>query len=156
MLTHKNRIPFSGTLLYVDQWSEGSPIGTDKRRVYFPRDVAFRALPTLLGMGVNVSEDFSGHNRRNKCGVITRAGIEKNALVVEGFMYGRDYPEVIERLGSDERFGMSFEGYGDDNDMKASVSNWVIKTVVFTGATIMLARRAAFKQTVFKLKGGVN
>lgn len=108
---HPNRIPFEGVLTLVDVPSDRAPSGSRGHRVVLGRTAAENALPSLLGMAVDFRPDWDGHDARSKCGILTEADIVGQRLMVGGYLYARDFPEVEEKLrnltaGS---MGMSYE-----------------------------------------------
>lgn len=145
---HPNRVPFSGVLTRVDQPSDNPVGGAKGRRVYIPKDVAEKALGSLLGMGVDYASDMAGHDPQKKIGVITAATINEDddAIHVEGFLYGADFPAVVKDIQSRKSLlGFSYEA-------QASVADWnqdpvEVTSCVFTGAAILLKDRAAYTTT---------
>ena len=147
---HVNRHPFNGVLTFVDRPSDKAPSGARGHRVILTRSAALAALPTLLGMPVSIKDDGSGHEYRERCGIITDAEIVGDELRVEGYLWKRDRPELLERIAKD-KYGMSCEiADGRVVDMRQTV--WEIKQCVFSGAAIILASKAAYKSTSFTVK----
>lgn len=146
---HPNRAPFAGCLTIVGEPSSKSPGGARGRRVILTHRAALEALPTILGMAVSFKADWSGHDARNKCGVITAARLDGNRLMVEGHVYAKDFPEVRKMP---KGMGMSFELH------QARVKNMLAKDVytitktTFTGAAILLKTKAAYFDTSFELQ----
>src|SRR5579875_2656502 len=93
---HPNRIPFEGVLTVVDEASTKPPSGARGHRVILTRAAAAEALPSLLGMAVGFTPEWDGHDVRRKCGLITEADLVGNELQVQGYLYGKDFPEVVE------------------------------------------------------------
>lgn len=152
---HPNRLPFEGCLTLVDEPSDKAPSGARGHRVLLTREAAERAMPSLLGMAVDYKAGWDGHDARQKCGIITAAHLEGKRLMVSGFVFARDFPEMEERLSSitttQAEMGMSFE-LADAHvaDMKASV--WTLTRATFTGAAILLRDKAAYRNTSFRLR----
>lgn len=145
---HPNRLAFEGCLTLVDEPSDKAPSGAKGHRVVLSREAAMEALPTLLGMAVDYKADWSGHDARQKCGIITSASLETKRLMVAGFLFARDYPEMEAQL--DREMGMSYElANAHVADMRAAV--WTLTRVTFTGAAILLREKAAYRQTSFAL-----
>jgi hypothetical protein len=150
---HPNRVPFEGVLTLVDVPSERAPSGSRGHRVMLTRAAAEAALPSLLGMAVDFRPDWEGHDARTKCGILTEADVVGQRLTVGGYLYGRDFPEVEEKLrqlppGS---MGMSYElADAHVEDMRAAV--WKLTRATFTGAAVLLREKAAYRQTAFRLK----
>ncbi len=92
---HPNRVAFRGVLTVVDVVSDKAPSGARGHRVMLTRKAAENAIPSLLGMALDYSPRFDAHDTRRKVGVITRADIAGREIEVSGFLYGRDFPEVV-------------------------------------------------------------
>jgi len=147
---HPNRLPFEGVLTLVDVASDKAPSGARGHRVVLTRAAAEAALPSLLGMAVDYKSGWDGHDARQKCGIITSAELEGGHLTVAGFLFGRDYPEIEQRLGIEGAMGMSYElAEAHVADMQAQV--WTLTRATFTGAAILLREKAAYRGTSFRL-----
>ena len=73
-------------------------------------------------------------------------------LVVRGYLYARDFPEVAEaiRRKGPQAMGMSYElADARVEDMRAEV--WKLTRVTFTGAAILLREKAAYRATSFRM-----
>jgi diphthamide synthase subunit DPH2 len=123
-------------------------------------------------MGLDYSPALDRHDARRKIGVITRAEIVGQVIEVAGFLYARDFPEIVAEIGNPERkqtstvagpesksrglnassrgLGMSYE-IADAlvEDMTASV--WVLNRVTFTGAAVLRRDKAAYRSTWIEL-----
>jgi hypothetical protein len=143
---HPNRVPFQGVLTRVNEPSTRPPHGAQGHRVLIPAAVAEQAIPSLIGMAIDVSEDLTDHTRQ-KIGIITSAWLDGHDLRVEGFLYGKDFPDLVERLREErESLGMSYEiTQVAVEDEAASI--WTLADYVFTGAAILRKRSAAYEQT---------
>src|SRR3954462_7723957 len=75
MKQHPNRMPFRGVLTILDAPSDRPPAGARGHRVVLTRAAAEAALPSLIGMAVDFTAGFDGHDARRKVGVITSAEI---------------------------------------------------------------------------------
>ncbi len=95
---HPNRVGFRGVLTLVDLPSDGAPHGANGRRVIVTRRAVEKAIPSLLGMGLDYAPAFDGHDAQRKVGVITRAEVTRNAVEVGGYLFGHDFPEVVEEI----------------------------------------------------------
>ena len=153
---HPNRLPFEGCLTLVDIPSDKAPSGARGHRVVLTKEAAETALPSLLGMAVDFKSGWDGHDARQKCGIITSAHLEGTRLLVSGFLFARDYPEMEARVGgltagSDTAMGMSYE-LADAHvaDMRDSV--WRLTRATFTGAAILLREKAAYRSTSFRVR----
>ena len=152
---HPNRLPFEGCLTLVDVPSDRAPSGARGHRVVLTRAAAEQALPSLLGMAVDFKPGWDGHDARQKCGIITAAHMEEKRLMVAGYLYARDYPEMEAALqasaGKPEAMGMSYElADAHVEDMRAQI--WTLTRATFTGAAILLRDKAAYRATSFRLR----
>ena len=96
---HPNRAGFRGVLTIVDVASDKSPSGARGHRVLLTRRAAEAAIPSLMGMGLDYSPALDRHDARRKIGVITRAEIVGRVIEVGGFLYARDFPEIVAEIG---------------------------------------------------------
>lgn len=143
---HPNRLLFKGVLTRVDETSDRAPKGTQGKRVLLTRGAAERALPSLMGMGIDYSPALDGHDARRKIGVITGAEIEDKDVTVSGFVYARDFPEVVKELKATGGLGMSWElADAEVEDPQAKV--WKLTDVTFTGAAVLKRAQAAYGKT---------
>jgi hypothetical protein len=152
---HPNRLPFEGCLTLLDVPSDKAPNGARGHRVILTRTAAEAALPSLLGMAVDYKAGWDGHDARQKCGIITSAHVDGKKLLVSGYLYARDFPEPVARVGGlaagANDMGMSYElAEAHVADMRAPV--WTLTRATFTGAAILLREKAAYRGTSFRLK----
>ncbi|HEY1986224.1 MAG TPA: hypothetical protein VGG85_12480 [Terracidiphilus sp.] len=149
---HPNRVSFEGVLTVVDAPSDKAPAGARGHRVTLTREAAERALPSLLGMAVDYRPGWDGHDARRKIGLVTEATVMGNSLVVRGYLYARDFPDVAAaiQVQGREALGMSYElADARVEDMRAEV--WKLTQVTFTGAAILLREKAAYRATSFRM-----
>lgn len=149
---HPNRVPFEGVLTLVDEPSNRPPSGARGHRVILTRAAALAALPSLMGMAVDYAPGWDGHDARRKCGIITQADVDGNRLRVSGYLFGKDFPEVEERMrrSAAGAMGMSYEiADAHVEDMNAEI--WTLTRATFTGAAILLREKAAYRNTSFQL-----
>ncbi len=149
---HPNRVSFEGVLTVVNAASDKAPSGARGHRVMLTREAVEQALPSLLGMAVDYRPGWDGHDARCKIGIVTEADLNGNRLVVKGYLYARDFPDVAQAIQAHapEALGMSYE-LADARvaDMRAEI--WKLTRVTFTGAAILLREKAAYKGTSFKM-----
>jgi hypothetical protein len=100
---HPNRAAFRGVLTVVDVPSQRPPSGSKGRRVVLTRAAAEAALPSLLGMALDYAPTYDRHDQRRKVGVITSAEIVGRDLEVGGFLYAKDFPDVVEEVAKSGR-----------------------------------------------------
>lgn len=144
---HINKMPFSGILTRIGTSSDKPPGGAGGRYVVVTMEAAEAALPSLLGMAVDYTPFYDGHDSQAKIGIITSATIEGNAIVIEGFVYASDFPEQAAFIREHKDvLGFSFEA--DEiwvSDPNADPLNIVACT--FTGAAILRKDKAAYVST---------
>lgn len=142
---HPNKMKFSGVLTKIDEPSDSPPEGSGGKRVMITMDAAKGALESLLGMGVNYCPD--GHNPQEKVGVIYGADISGNEILIEGFIYAADFPEVAKEIKANkEKLGFSFEAR-DLMTTDIDADPVPIAECIFTGAAILLKDKAAYTTT---------
>ena len=164
---HPNRAEFRGVLTFVDVPSDKPPSGAKGHRVVLTKKAADDALPSLLGMALDYAPSLDRHDARMKIGVITSAeavkvkkptlGSAKDGapawmIEVAGYLFARDFPEVISEMRAAGRdvLGMSYEiADARIEDMKAPV--WVITSCTFTGAALLKRDKAAYRNTYIEL-----
>ena len=150
-----NAMPWSGTLLLVDQPSTKPPHGARGHRIYVPKDVAEKRVSGLVGMGVNYDPgDLNEHVPRHKVGVITGAKVVGNKVKVDGIVYVKDFPEAAKDLKK-PGLGMSMELANvyvrDENE-----DVWYLQDFHFTGATILKKDAAAYYGTSLAAKAAAK
>lgn len=143
---HPNKMPFTGTLLLVDQPSTKPPHGSRGHRIFVATEVAKKTLDSLIGMGVNYDPgDLNEHMPRHKVGIITDAWLDGNRVRVKGWIYKKDFPEAAKDL-KQGGLGMSMELANvyvrDENE-----DVWYLSNFQFTGATILKKEAAAYYGT---------
>jgi len=152
---HPNRVAFEGVLTMVNAASDKAPAGARGHRVMLTREAAEMALPSLLGMAVDYRPGWDGHDARRKIGLLTEADLIGQRLVVRGYLYARDFPEVAAAIEASaaadpNAMGMSYElADARVEDMRAEV--WKLTRVTFTGAAILLREKAAYRATSFRM-----
>ena len=149
---HPNRVDFEGVLTVVNTPSDKAPAGARGHRVILTRETAEKALPSLLGMAVDYRPGWDGHDAKRKIGLITEANVVGKQLVVRGYLYARDFPEVAAAIATKARdsMGMSYElADARVEDIRADI--WKLTRVTFTGAAILLREKAAYRDTSFRM-----
>jgi hypothetical protein len=162
---HPNRKSFRGVLTLIDVASDKPPAGARGHRVLLTRAAAEAALPSLLGMALDYAPSLDRHDVRRKVGVITRADIVGRQLELSGYLFAKDFPEIVSEIeanGSARRsspasqlLGMSYE-IADARvaDVRASV--WALVSVTFTGAAVLRREKAAYRNTWIELEPNVT
>lgn len=154
---HPNRLEFEGVLTLLDTPSDRAPSdrapsGARGHRVILTAAAAGAALPSLIGMGVDFKAGFDGHDARQKIGIITGAEISDSKVLVNGYLFERDYPEIQQLIRKNKgKLGMSYElADAHVQDMRAGV--WTLTKATFTGAAVLLRDKAAYRETSFCLR----
>jgi len=101
---------------------------------------------------VDYRPGWDGHDARRKIGLLTEANVLGQRLVVKGYLYARDFPEVATAIKAHapESMGMSYElADARVEDMRADI--WKLTRVTFTGAAILLREKAAYRSTSFRM-----
>ena len=144
---HSNRLPFLGVLGFVDVPSDKAPGGGRGHKVQLTRKAAVEALGSIIGMGLCHNSDNVRHDSSRKIGVITQARLIGKRIVVRGILYAKDCAQDVDQLRKGQ-FGMSYE-IGDAHvpDLRAAV--WILDRIHFTGAAVLLAEKAAYRNTRF-------
>ena len=96
---HPNRLAFRGVLTVVDVPSERAPSGSGGKRVLLTKKAAEAAIPSLIGMAVDYAPSLDRHDARRKVGVITSADVVGRNLEVSGYLYAKDFPEIVDEIG---------------------------------------------------------
>ena len=147
---HPNRAPFHGVLTLVDLPSDRPPAGARSHRVLLTRGAAEAALPSLLGMALDYTPSLDSHDARRKIGIITEANIVGHRLEVSGYLFAKDFPDVITAMTAAGDLGMSYE-ISDAQVADTHASIWRLTKLTFTGAAILRRSKAAYRNTHFEL-----
>jgi len=157
---HPNRMAFRGVLTFVDVPSDSAPAGARGHRVMLKRAATEKAIPSLLGMGLDYAPSLDRHDARRKVGVITQAEIGADegvratrSLNVGGFLYARDFPELVREIKAKgpKVLGMSYEiAEAKIEDVGAEI--WAVSDFTFTGAAVLRRDKAAYKQTWIEIQ----
>jgi len=100
---HPNREAFCGVLTLVDVPSQRSPSGARGHQVVLTRAAAEAALPSLLGMALDYAPSYDRHDVQRKVGVITQAEVVGHTLEISGYLFARDFPEVVKKIATSGR-----------------------------------------------------
>lgn len=147
---HPNKRVFVGVLTVVDVPSDKAPSGARGHSCILTRKAAEISLDSLIGMGVNVNIGLDGHCASSKIGIIDGAEFSRDEIVVTGYIFSRDCPDIIKQLEASEELGMSYEiADAKIEDMRQVV--WKITRMTFTGAAILLRHKCACRMTDFIL-----
>ncbi len=145
---HPNREEFRGVLTVVDVASDRPPAGARGHRVVLTRMAAEEALASLLGMGLDYAPSLDRHDAQRKVGIITRAEIVGRKLELGGYLFAKDFPQLVQTIRGRSRrdLGMSYE-IADARVADVREKVWKLRQVTFTGAAILLREKAAYRET---------
>lgn len=144
---HPNKMPFSGVMTRIDEPSDAPPEGSGGRLITISSEAAEKGLKSLLGMAIDYKPGLDGHAPQNKIGIITAATIEGNAILIEGFLYASDFPEVAAEIKANkDDLGFSYEARNLWT-LDPDANPVVISDCVFTGAAILRKDKAAYHTT---------
>src|SRR6185437_13811959 len=78
------------------------------------RALSVSEFPSLLGMAVNYKAGWDGHDARQNCAITPSAHLDGKRLMVSGFLFARDFPEMERKMcgvgaNADGDMGMSYE-----------------------------------------------
>lgn len=144
---HPNRAEFRGVLTVVDVPSQKAPAGSKGRRVVLTRSAAEEALPSLIGMALDYSPSFDRHDVRRKVGVITSADVVGRNLEVKGYLYGKDFPEIVTEIAKSGRTSDPGPRTSDSGQRRA-LSALAISALQTEGARL----RSALSSAVARLR----
>ena len=153
---HPNRRRFRGVLTVANAPSDRSPSGARGHKVMLTTEATERALPSLLGMAVDYAPELDRHDAKTKVGIITSADLraaegETHCLDVGGYLFERDFPEVVMEMARRRgQLGMSYE-IADVRVVDTEAPVWVATDFKFTGAAVLLREKAAYQGTNVEL-----
>ena len=144
---HPNRMEFRGVLAMVDAPSQKAPSGSKGRRVLLTKAAAERALPSLLGMALDYAPSLDRHDVQRKVGVITRAEIVGRNLEVGGYVFAKDFPEIVEEIakGGGNRAGMRARALSSGGTFSAGVAERLFGAASYSFPSRWLGTRTSIK-----------
>ena len=125
---HPNRAAFRGVLTVVDEPSQRAPSGSGGKRVVLTRGAAEAALPSLLGMALDYAPSFDRHDVRRKVGVITSADVVGRNLEVGGYLYAKDFPDIVAEVGKCGRRTADFKAQTSNLGAACGLSTGAVRT----------------------------
>jgi hypothetical protein len=147
---HPNRLPFTAVLSRIEEASTRPPNGSEGHKVWLTRAAVEQALPSLIGMGVDCTDDMTGHAKRTKIGVITEAtigGADGKDLIISGHLFEKDFGSEVDYIRQHKsRMGASYE-ISNVSVEDTSAPIWKIDSMVFTGAALLFKDKAAYAKT---------
>ena len=152
--SHSNKMKFTATVMYLDQYSDGVPDGSVWEKILLEKSECEKSLETMNLMGINCVWDeygkanwqFDGHDPRNKIGVVENTYIEGNELKIDGIIYKRDFYDISQFIRNTmESMGFSIEA--SFNDWEETEEGLIIRDVEFTGVSMLFKNCAAYSDT---------
>lgn len=155
---HPNKMPFTGLMTWFDVPSDKPVGGAGGKKVVIPSEYGIPALQSLKGMAVNFdSLMMNKHVTTNKIGIIedvTVGDVAENGGVpvyISGYLFAHDFPvEATQIKEEQEDLGFSYETIDTpviDGVYGGEPVLIIAGDVVFSGAAILLAEKAAYTNT---------
>lgn len=149
------KVKFRGILCTLDESSDKNPNGCRGHRIILPKIVAEKYLHLLINSPLNCNEGFISHhynwknlNIEETIGIITRAIIQDNKLIVYGYIK-EDIVSKMEKLPVNS-LGMSYEMKNAGvKDIRKNP--WILTKAPFTGAAVLLKSKAAYQKSSFEI-----
>lgn len=153
--SHLNKLRFKATVMYIDKPSDGIPSGDPTDRIIISKEEAVKAVDSLNLMGINCDWDsywndhedvMTGHDPRNKIGVVEKAYIEENEIKIDGIIYQHDFPDIAYFVKNTvDSLGFSVEcAY---NPVEKEDEYTYLEDVEFLGVAMLFKNLAAYKDT---------
>ena len=147
---HPNRAAFRGVLTVVDTPSKRAPSGAEGKRVLLTRKAAEAALPSLIGMALDFAPAFDAHDVRRKVGVITSADVVGRNLEVSGYLYAKDFPDVVEEVAQFGKRPMGFRPWTSGMKPRGAIA--AMRDARTEGTRL----RASLKAAVEEIRGFIH
>ena len=175
---HPNREPFRGVLTLVDVVSDKPPAGARGHRVVLDAQRRQRQrCRHCWAWDWTTRHRSTATMRGARVGVITRAEIVGRQLELGGYLFAKDFPEIVREIGrgggtagsnsagsaprtslqaagpvrhAHSPLGMSYE-IADARVADVRSRVWTLTHVTFTGAAILRRDKAAYRNTWIEL-----
>jgi hypothetical protein len=143
--------PFFGVLLRTDRPSAVPPKGAHGRNIRIREDALRASVPELVGKPLYASTCLTKHDVQREIGTITSAAVLNGLVVVRGMVAEL---HALELAACEEPLGMSYDASEAVVEDTSLEDVWVVRQVMFAGATVVLQRKAAHKaDSLFVLRG---
>lgn len=152
--SHSNKMKFTATVMYLDQYSDGVPDGSVWDKILLEKSECEKSLETMNLMGINCvwnkwdspEWQFYGHDPRNKIGVVENTYIDGNQLKIDGIIYKQDFYDISQFIRNTmDSMGFSIEA--SFNDWEETEEGVIIRDVEFTGVSMLFKNCAAYSDT---------
>lgn len=162
---HPNAMYFTATFARIGTPSDGTPCGADEP-VIIDAEEAAKSIKTMNFMGIDCEWDewwpeycMTGHDTRNKIGVVRNAYIEGNELKIDGLIYSKDFSDIAFFIkNATPSLGFSMECLASSEIQDDNYEH--LHDITFTGVAILFKNLAAYEDTyldyVASKKKGTN
>ena len=149
---HPNAMYFTATFARIGTPSDGTPCGADEP-VVIDAEEAAKSIKTMNFMGIDCEWDewwpeycMTGHDTRNKIGVVRNAYIEGNELKIDGLIYSKDFSDIAFFIkNATPSLGFSMECLASSEIQDDNYEH--LHDITFTGVAILFKNLAAYEDT---------
>lgn len=147
-----NKSQFSGILFPIEEVSDDAPSKGSSLPLYVPMEVARLVADSINnseGLPLDADNTLSRHNDKGIVGIMTKAQIIANNLVVSGHLFPYNNPELVAEIKAmKHELGMSINAIARGiNDFIDGKEVFVLKELKPLGANILKAVRATWAKT---------
>lgn len=149
-----NRMLFEGILARIDEVSEGIPAVGTGQPLFLPLATAEKIVAQVNAshsLPIDADPSLSKHNDQGIVGVITKAAIKGQNLVVTGHLFPYNVPNMIRLLKQNgNKLGMSMNALvSGKSEVKAGRDVFLLEDVDLQGANVLFAEKATYQQSRF-------
>lgn len=149
---HPNAMYFTATFARIGTPSDGTPCGADEP-VVIDAEEAAKSIKTMNFMGIDCEWNewwpeycMTGHDTRNKIGVVRNAYIEGNELKIDGLIYSKDFSDIAFFIkNATPSLGFSMECLASSEIQDDNYEH--LHDITFTGVAILFKNLAAYEDT---------
>jgi hypothetical protein len=157
---HPNKMMWTGVVTRLGVPSDAAPCGTNGKLLIISQEAAVSAIDTIVNMPLNCEfgGDFwgsspeyamTGHDQQFVIGAISSGTVEVDALVCSGIIWKQNFPDVAFMINN----AVDALGFSIELDVLRSTEDDTTLTateIVFTGASTLWKKCAAFESTEFR------
>lgn len=149
-----NRMLFEGVLARIDEVSEGIPAVGTGHPLFLPLATAEKIVAQVNAshsLPIDADPSLSKHNDSGIVGVITKAFIKGQNLVVTGHLFPYNVPNMVRLLKQNgSKLGMSMNALVSGKpEIKAGQNVFLLEDVDLQGANVLFANKATYQQSRF-------
>ena len=149
---HPNAMYFTATFARIGTPSDGTPCGADNP-VVIDAEEANESIKTMNFMGIDCEWSewwpeycMTGHDTRNKIGVVRNAYIEGSELKIDGLIYSKDFSDIAFFIrNATPSLGFSMECLASSEIQDDNYEH--LHDITFTGVAILFKNLAAYEDT---------